>query len=111
MGQRGYGKRRVLYFFCGKENENHQLGSFCTPLLASLCLLFAFLCYFLTTPHMFFNILFIIFVLYFCILFCVLCVFVLFLYCSVYCFSFCTVTFLFLYQSTDHCHRMETQLK
>jgi hypothetical protein len=41
-------------FFYGKGNENHQFGTvFCTPLLASFCLLFVFLFYFLLTLLMF----------------------------------------------------------
>jgi hypothetical protein len=28
-----------------------------------------------------------------------------------YCFSFCPVSFLFLYKSTERCHRVETQLQ
>jgi hypothetical protein len=39
-----------------------------------------------------------------CFLFCVFCVFL-------YCFVHCAVSFLFLYKSTDHCHRVETQLQ
>jgi hypothetical protein len=27
VGQRGHGKSRGLYFFYGKGNENHQLGT------------------------------------------------------------------------------------
>jgi hypothetical protein len=45
----------------------------------------------------------------FCILFVLL--FLLLLCCFVFCFSFCAVFFLFLYKSTDHCHRVGTQLQ
>jgi len=34
-----------------------------------------------------------------------------FLYCFVYYLSFCAVSFLFLYESIDRCHRVETQLQ
>jgi hypothetical protein len=34
-----------------------------------------------------------------------------FLYCLVHRFSFCVVPFLFLYKSTDRCHKVETQLQ
>jgi hypothetical protein len=47
----------------------------------------------------------------FCFVFCVFSVYVLLYYCFVYYFSFCDVSFLFLYQSTDQCHRVETQLQ
>ena len=41
---------------------------------------------------------------------CTLC-FCIFLYCFVYCFSCWAVSFLFLYKSTDHFQRLETQLQ
>jgi len=44
-------------------------------------------------------------------LFCAFCVFVLFLYCFVYGFFFFVVSFLYLYKSTGHCQRVETQLQ
>ena len=42
-------------------------------------------------------------------LFCEFCVFV--LYCVLCVCLYVTVSFLFLYMSTDHCHRVETQLQ
>jgi len=73
-------------------------------------LLFASLCYFLITGLVFYNIfcMYVLCFVFFSVLY-VLC-FCIFLYCFVYCFSFCAVSFLFLYKSTDHCHRVETQL-
>jgi len=29
----------------------------------------------------------------------------------IYCFSLCAVSFVFLYKSSDHCHRVKTQLQ
>ena len=45
----------------------------------------------------------------FCFLFCECCVFVLF--CVLYLFMYVVVYFLFLYNFTDHCHRVETELQ
>jgi len=58
---------------------------------------------------MFYNILFM-FVFLFCV--CIFCfVYSLFLYRFVYFFSFYAVSFLLLYKSADHYHRMETKLQ
>ena len=65
--------------------------------------LYASVCYFLTTRLMFYNI---IFLFVFCFLFCV---FV--LLCVLFLLVYIAVSFLFLYKSTDHCHRLETQLQ
>jgi len=77
-----------------------------------ISLLLASLCYFLITLLMFYNILF---MFVFCFVFFtsilrILC-FCIVLYCFVYYFSFCAVSFLFLYESIDHCQRVETQLQ
>jgi hypothetical protein len=58
---------------------------------------------------MIFNILFM-----YIVLFCVFVfyfVYSVFLYCFMYRFSFCAVSLLFLYKSTDSCHQVETQLQ
>ena len=69
----------------------------------------AFLCYFLIRWLMFLNIpCMFVFCFVYLFYFCVFCVSVLFLYGFVYCFSYCAVSFLFLYTSTDHYHRVET---
>jgi hypothetical protein len=73
-------------------------------------LLFASICYFLNTRHVFFNIflsLFSSFITLF--LFCVFCVFALF--CVLFLLLYIAVSFLFLYESTDRCHRVENQLQ
>ena len=50
------------------------------------------------------------FVLCFCFLFCLFCDFLSFFYRFAYCFSFRVVSFLLLYQSTDHCRRLENPI-
>jgi hypothetical protein len=70
--------------------------------------LLASLCYILITQLTFFYIL-CMFVL--CLFCSVYSMFLLsFLYCFVYCFSFCVVSFLFIFESTDQCHWVETQM-
>jgi hypothetical protein len=44
----------------------------------------------------------------FCCLFCVFCVFVLF--CVLFRLTYIAVSALFVYKSTDHCYRVETEL-
>ena len=76
-------------------------------------LLFASLCYFLVTRMLFINIL-CMFDFCFEFLFSILCIlwifFIVFL-CFMNCFSFCAVSCIFLYKSTEPCHRVETQLQ
>jgi hypothetical protein len=45
------------------------------------------------------------------LIFCFMTVYSVFLCCFVYCFSFKAVTLLFLYKSSDRCHRVETHLQ
>jgi len=55
---------------------------------------------------------FILFCVLFCVLYCVLfCVFFFVLFCVLFPLQYIAVSFLFLYKSTDHCHRVQTQLR
>jgi len=84
----------------------------CKCCAVSYLIITGFTLLFLITRFMFYNILF---MFAFCFLFFisifVFCIFVLFLYCFMYYFSFCALSFLFLYESIDHCYRSETQLQ
>jgi hypothetical protein len=44
-----------------------------------------------------------------CFLFCVFCAFVLFS--ALFILFYMVISFLFVYQFTDHCHRVDTQLQ
>ena len=77
-------------------------------IICIISLLLASLCYFLIILPVFYNILFMyVFFLYIYLLFYVFCVFVLFL-CIV---SLLCCLFRFLYNFTDHCHRVGTHLQ
>ena len=96
--------RTYMQFVCGLL---HFLLSRCRT---AICFMSFALCYVLINCFIFFIIRFMFVFLFsmLCFLFCVFCVFVLF---YVLILPMYIVYFLLVYNFTDHCHRLETQLK
>jgi hypothetical protein len=102
------GKRPLGRWSCVKCVYGHWSSyvAVCRLLQHVVWLLFASLCSFLITQRVF-NILLCFFCSVFCFLFYVLWVV---FFCVLFLLLYTAVSFLFLYKSTDHCHKMETHL-
>jgi hypothetical protein len=87
-----------------------SVTNFCCLIVSLLFTLSFGICYVLI--NYFISLLYSFYVLFFsctfCLLLCVFCVFV--LLCVLFLLLYVAVPFLFLYKSTDHCQRVETQL-
>jgi hypothetical protein len=95
------------YAFCMWVTVQYVLLSHC---LRALCFISCALCYVLINFLCFiYSFLFVFLFCKFCFLFCVFCVFVMF--CALFLPLYIIVYFKFVYNFTDHCHRVETQLQ